>query len=254
LDNVYHSRFTEVSKVFSNRKLLTIQSLVNDLETTEEVLGFQFWLSDEVGKLTILHKKEWENIQKQLSHQLYDRNLHYLFASYELACAGLCDPSYNNIRTVHESIIKMYFLWAFPETANNVLNDMEPIRRPEFGHEAMINKLYSVKLQESMRQQFRELSGKSHSNYTGIATTLRYSVDQIKDCLWFIRTLSFYNIITEMENQSSTSTIIELPLAEKVGEYLEKLRKNLTAGTGTMATYFPDIPTLASKLKIRIDV
>ena len=252
MENEYSAKYAKVNSIFCNRKLLTIQSLLGDLLVVEEALGFQFWLSDEIGELTKRHENEWKNLQKQVGHQLYDRNLHYLYSALELAYAGLCDPCYNNLRTVHESVIKMYFIWAFPASIESIHDDMEPVKKSEYGHESMIHRLYLKDTQESMRQQFRELSAKSHSNYTGIGPTLRYSVEQIKDCLWFIKTLSLYNITAEIENQSSEPSIIELFLVEKVGEYLEKLRKVLTFGTGNMATYFPDEPSLVSRLKIRI--
>jgi hypothetical protein len=45
-------------------------------------------------------------------------------------------------------------------------------------------------------------------------------------------------MMTEMENQLSKPTIVELSVAEEVDSIW---RQNLAFGTGTIVTYFPDI-------------
>lgn len=229
----------------------TTKIFSRELSLVKDAIGFQFLLSDEIAKLSQLHPNEWASLQKQIANELYNRNLHYLYSSLELAEMGLCDPCYNNIRTIHESILKMYYIFVYPEDIENVHNDMEPNKRPKYGHNFLINHLYSDAMQKTMRKQFGELSVKAHSNYAGVGTTLRYSPEQVKDCLWFLQLMSFYNIIAEVENQALKPSIIEEELSVKISEYLEKMRSNLVDESGNMATYFPDKDGVKEKLRIR---
>lgn len=254
MEDLYQTRYSEVHNTFNNRRSLTIELLLKDLLIVEECIGFQFWLSDQIANLAKAYPDKWANLQKQIAHELYNRNIHYLYSSLELSLPGLCDPSYNNLRTVHESVLKMYYLWAFPEEAENINESMEPGKKSKYGHEYMIQRLYAKDLQDSMRCQFREMSVKSHSNYTGTGSTLEYSKDQVKDCLWFIQLMSFYNVCAEIENQAAKPTILEPIQGDKVGEFLKKLRAILADSQGNMATYFPDHPLIQKKLSIRPDI
>lgn len=240
MKETYTSRYLAAHETFSNRRLLTIQKFLDEIILDEECLGFQFWLSDEIAKLARLHSEEWKNLQKQVAHELYNRNLHYLYSAFELACAGLCDPCYNILRTIHESIIKMMYIWAYPEEVEKINLDMEPGKYPEHSHSAMIKRLYKEDMQKSMKSLFGELSAKSHSNYSGIRTTFEYSEKQVKDCLVSVRMFSFYNIAAEVWNQGSKPTIIEQFQKDRIAEYLERLRISLIDKDGNMASYFPD--------------
>jgi hypothetical protein len=146
----------------------------------------------------------------------------------------------------------MYYLFLFPQEAQEIQNDMDPDNRSKkYTHNYLNTHLYSDVLQESMRNQFRELSAKIHPNYAGTGSTFTYSQEQVKDCLWFIRVISFYNIIAEIENQALKPSIVEQEQIDKINPYLEKLRQSLIDGKGNMATYFPDKPELATRLRIR---
>jgi hypothetical protein len=243
LDDVYNKKYSD---------LLTIQNLSNEVLLDEECLGFQFWLSDEISELSKRHTKEWMILQKQIAHELYLKNIHYIYSALELAYAGLCDPCYNLIRMIHESVLKMYYLFLYPAEADEIHKDMDPDKKPQkYTHNFLNQRLYSEQLQQSMRKQFRELSAKVHANYAGTSSTFTYSTEQIKDCLWFLRVMSFYNIVTEIENVALKPTIIEEELSENIGRYLEKLRQSLVDEKGNMASYFPDKPELISKLRIK---
>jgi len=252
LSESYYSRYSDVMRAFSNRKALTIEYFHKELLMDEETIGFQFWLSDEIATLSKKHSREWNpNLQKQTAHILYNRDLHYFYGALEQASSGLCDPCYNNLRTIYESILKMYYLWANPSDAENVNKDMENPKRPKYDHNYLIQHLYSKNMQDSMRKFFREISAKAHSSYTGIAATFEYSAKQVKDCLDSILMLSFYNITAEVENQSLEPSILEESQFTKIGNYLEKLRQVLVDEKGNMPSFFPDKPELWKKLGIK---
>lgn len=252
MEEIYNKKHSDVHQTFLNRRLLTIRNLSKDVLLDEECLGFQFWLSDQIAELSKRHREKWMVLQKQVAHELYLKNIHYIYSALELAYAGLCDPCYNLIRTIHESVLKMYYLFLYPGEADEVHNDMDPDKKSQkYTHNFLNQRLYSEQLQQSMRKQFGELSAKVHANYAGTSSTFTYSTEQIKDCLWFLHVMSFYNIVTEIENQALKPSIIEEELSGKISQYLEKLRKSLVDEKGNMASYFPDKPELASKLKIR---
>jgi hypothetical protein len=253
LEDPYYSRYYTADKHFSDRTLYTIHLFHKELLFVEEAIGFQFWLSDEIGNLSKKYPAEWNpNIQKQIAHTFYNRNLHYLYGAFELALSGLCDPSYNNIRTIYESILKMYYLWAYPLDTDNVHNDMVSPKRPKYGHNFLIQRLYTEATQQSMRNFFHEISAKAHASYTGVATTLYYSPKQVKDCLLSILLVSFYNVAAEVENQSLKPSILEDHVIEKIRSYLDRLR-GILADENAMGTFFPDKPDLWEKLGIKLE-
>ena len=139
LGDPYYERYSEASRSFLNRRLLTIEYFHKELLIDEEVIGFQFWLSDEIAVLSQKHAKEWNaDLQKQITHELFNRNLHYFYTALNQAESGFCDPCYNNLRTIYESILKMYYLWAYPSETESVQNDMESAKRPKYDHNFLI--------------------------------------------------------------------------------------------------------------------
>lgn len=251
MDADYSQRFSEVRNVFLKRHNLTLEKFPKIFLLNEECLGFQFWLEDQVAELSSKHKNEWANLQKQVCNELYVRNLHYLFSALELATMGLCGPIYNILRTVYESILKMYYIWAYPEEVQKILDDMDNERHTKYGHGFLITSLYEEKTKNSMKKLFNFLSINSHSNYTSIGHTIRYSENQVKDCLGLTLLFSFFNITSIAENLSSSPSLLENKQVEKLATYLEKIRSNIVNEKNEMSCYFPNKPDLFNRLKIR---
>lgn len=106
--------YNKVNDTFSKRKEKTINTHRELFQNTCYWLGFQYWLDNEIGNATERYPNKWKNLQKQVGHSFYVRNLHYLYGSIELSSIGLVDPCMNLLRTVYESILKMYYLALFP--------------------------------------------------------------------------------------------------------------------------------------------
>ncbi len=148
----------------------------------------------------------------------------------------------------------MYYLWANPSDAKNVNKDMNNPKQPKYDHNFLVQYLYSKPTQDSMRRFFHEISAKAHSSYTGVGTTFEYSKKQVKDCFDAILLLSFYNITSEVENQSSGPSILEDRQVKALDTDLEKLRTMLVDQQGTMPTFLPDKPNLWKRLSIKPDL
>jgi hypothetical protein len=73
-----------------------------------------------------------------------------------------------------------------------------------------------------------------------MVTTEQYNVPQIRDCFWFIKTLTFYNIISNVENLCQISEFNKLVLGSEVKSFIERLKHALANENKTIPDYFPN--------------
>ena len=232
----YYKEYLNTHQVYLNRKLKTIENLIDEIPIIEECMGFQVWLDDQIANIINSNEDKFReihvekpNIAKQLviGFSLYRRNHQYLFSAYELAYAGLCEPSYNILRTVHESILALWYITTHPNESTNVLEYMRNNNREgiKYNHNHFVQSLYIGEMEKSMRQIFSDLSVKAHSNVFGMENTEQYSLEQIKDCFLSIRTQSFYNIISNIENLAQNSDLNKVVLGHDVELLHRKIEK-----------------------------
>jgi len=164
---------------------------------------------------------------------------------------GLVDPCLNLLRTVYESMLKMYYLALFPDEAEFVSNDLDK-KPPKYNHGFLVSKLYTEKTGNGCKRFFSILSNKSHSNFTGMGHTTTYSPDYIKQCMDNILVLSFYNILAEVENQSTQDSILDRELVLQIESQCKKLSSLIADKNGMMPYFIPDKPEFAEKLGCHI--
>ncbi|MBI5377646.1 MAG: hypothetical protein HZA82_03385 [Thaumarchaeota archaeon] len=241
------SYYSRIHGTFSKRKQKTTEIYDELFQNTCYWIGFQHWLDSEIAEDTERHPKEWANLQKQIGHSLYTRNLHYLYAAVDLASMGLVDPCLNLLRTVYESMLKMYYLALFPDEADAIQNDMDK-RIQKYAHGLLVEKLYTKETGAGCKRFFKLLSEKSHSNYSGMGHTVTYSPKHVEDCLRNILTLSFYNILAELENQITKPSMLEPELFKKIEPKCRDLLSTISSKNNTIAKFIPDKPEFAEKL------
>ena len=110
----YYKEYSNTRAVYLRRQLKTIENFINEIPIIDECIGFQIWLDDLIAKFINDNEEKFRKINQKtpdmgkqiaISFSLYRRNHQYLYCAYELAYAGLCEPSYNIMRTVHETIL-----------------------------------------------------------------------------------------------------------------------------------------------------
>jgi len=254
----YYKEYSNTHQVYLIRKLKTIENLIHEIPIIEECIGFQFWLDEQIAVIINSNEDRFRkihvespNIAKQIviGFSLYRRNHQYLYSAYELAYAGLCEPSYNILRTVHESILALWYIAIHPDESTDVLEYMYNNKRKgrQYSHGYFLQSLYIGEMEKSLKSQYSELSVKAHSNIFGMKNTEQYSVEQIKDCFWFIKTLSFYNMISNIENLAQNSDLNKVVLGYDVVSFVERLKNEIAGQSKTIPDYFPNKGNLREK-------
>lgn len=247
----FYKEYLDTHDVYCNRRLRTIKELINEFPIIEECIGFQFWLDDEIakvinaeeGKLRILLEKNPKAIkQLVVGFSLYRRNFQYLYSAFELACTGLCEPAYNILRTVHESILALWYVTTHQDESEDILEYMRNnnATKTKYNHNHFLQSLYSGDIKEGMKKVYSGLSVKAHSNIFGMDNTEQYNIKQIKDCFWSIRLQSFYNIVSNIENLVQEPTIKKIILTPDVISFIERLKNEIGGIDKQIGNYFPN--------------
>lgn len=254
----YYKEYSNTDQVYFNRTLKTIENLINELPIIDECIGFQVWLDEQIASLINSNEEKFMQLHEEkpviakqlvIGFQLYRRNHQYLFSAYKLALAGLCEPAYNIMRTTHESILALWFITTHPNESTNVLEYMKDNNREgtKYNHNHFVQSLYVGEVAKSMRKAYSGLSVKAHSNVFGMKNTEQYSLEQIRDCFWSIKTQSFYNIIANIENLAQNSDLQTVVLARDTVLFVERLKNEIGGTNKTIADYFPNKGDLKKK-------
>lgn len=126
-------------------------------------------------------------------------------------------------------------------------------RSTKYYHGFLIEKLYTKQTRDGCKRFFKILSEKAHSNYSGMGHTVTYSPKYVKDCLQNILTLSFYNILAELENQSTPASILDENLMKKIEPKYYELISIISDKDGMIANFIPDKPEFSKKLGCHIE-
>lgn len=247
----YYKEYLKTHGVYQTRKLKTIETLIEEIPIIEECIGFQSWLDDLISKCINDNEEEFRkinqetpNVAKQIviGFSLFRRNHQYIYSAYELAYAGLCEPSYNIMRTVHETILSIWYIATHQNESTSVQEYMFNHNRKgkKYDHNHFVQSLYVGELEKSMRDIYAGLSVKAHSNIFGMKNTEQYSVEQIKDCFWTIKIQSFYNIIANIENLAQNSMLRSILSTNEVITFIERLKNDMGGIKKTIADYFPN--------------
>jgi len=239
----YFKDFYDFHQFHLDKNQVIIKNHIEDILKIEELLGFQFWLSKKIVNKTKLIKKE-ELTRIGLVQNLYFRNVLYLYAAFEVIQKGLPSPCFNNLRAVHESLLKLFYLFCFPDKTGNIVDD-ENGKTFRFSHNHLMQSLYSDTKQIEINRTYKILCSPSHSGLDGLIHNVDYSEIQTQKCLKFIQALSFYNILAESEIQSK-----ELPFEDIDGivrKFFQQMTKKLKREDGKIEDYFPDKANLIEK-------
>ncbi|MDW7732691.1 MAG: hypothetical protein SCH66_09730 [Methanolobus sp.] len=105
--------YNDIESILLYRKDIIFKEHAAKLDIFQDSIELLFYLT------TILNTgflDEFKRTGKRLKGPgsiipvLFERNNHYLMAAYKLACIGLNNPAYLNLRTVFEGITHMYLL------------------------------------------------------------------------------------------------------------------------------------------------
>ena len=118
----YHDEFCKLHEIYKNNELKSIENHLPHYEIIEEALGFQSWLNTQVANV---YNEDIEYGKHHFSeasiHGLFTLNLLSLYTAFLTLPRNLINQTVTNIRTVYESLSKMYYVSFYPEHCGKIL-------------------------------------------------------------------------------------------------------------------------------------
>ncbi len=257
------------------RKAITMEKFLDEIIISKKFIGFQIWLNNFtasiVNPLKIEKTKEVENPdikQFVLAMQIFILNSKRLYHSLELTYTDAAESNYNLLRMVFESILFSFYLSTHVDKADDIIKffnerfleidnpskkrkeytieELEIInRRDKYSPKNIRESLYVDQQRESMKKIYAILSTQSHANIETLnGSHYQYSEKRIRDFFWYIKSLSFYNIVAFLDNLPTTQNIIYEIINKEIVEVLNEL-KNMASDNGMMGNFFPNHPNVA---------
>lgn len=201
-------------------------------------------------------KKKGETLSgpKILIPFLLEKANYYLIASYELSCLGLYNPASSLLRTIYETITKIYFLHLAGEDAEIMYKHDLKLKLTEcekailtknqfFKQKVIIGKLYSQELQKSLQSFYNAISTSTHPSIMAAHNDIDYNETLTEDRLGFIIDLECALLIVLCETNipyidPSTNTAVQ--------EFI----KGAGVTSPSLPNFIPDNPAFSAKLHI----
>jgi len=280
----YFSEYTKFWNRTLNIQMQIIKDQIHHYEIIDEMLGFQYWLNETVATIYNEDEEYSKNHMADLFiHQLFSHNLESLVASLLTGERNLLHQTVSNLRTVYESIPKMYYISFFPDEIKYViLNDhvegSENITKAEeylkskgalmifkpneiaeskklfkklehkYYFKWFVRRTYSDDQIEQMKKTYGLLSISSHSSTIRQQSVGENFKQNIGDTFGFIELLSFFNIVAAV-NGLKTMIQEKKISGTEIMSFAEKMRTKLVKD-GKMGSLFPDKPDIVQKVLI----
>jgi len=279
----YFSEYTKFWNRSLNIQMQIIKDQIHHYEIIDEMLGFQYWLNETVA--TIYNEDEEyskNHIADLFIHQLFSHNIESLTASLLTGERNLLHQTVSNLRTVYESIPKMYYISFFPDDIKyvilsdhiegsvntkakeylkskgalmifkpNEINEPEKLFKKvvhKYYFKWFVRQMYSEEQIDQMKKTYGRLSISSHSS-----TIRRQLIEEnfkknIGDTFEFIELLSFFNIVAAVNGLKTMIQDRKISGIE-IMSFAEKMRTKLVK-EGKMGSLFPDKPGIVEKVLI----
>lgn len=276
----YHKEFCNLHNIYLNNELKSIQNHIFHYEIIEETLGFQSWLNTQVANV---YNDDLEYATNHFSeasvHGLFTLNLLSLYTAFITLPRNLINQTIPNIRTVYESLPKMYYLSFYPEHCGKILlrehiegkqgrareilqsskvakicemfsieysEDLLQELNKKYNYSWFRKQIYSEEQIVQQRKTYGLFSASSHGSMIRVQQMREYSKEEIGDLFELIELLSFFNINCELNGHRQMIKENKFPVDEVIN-FSEKLRSRL-ARDGKMHSLFPDKPEIAKKI------
>ena len=253
------------------RKSLTIEKFTDEIIISKKCLGFQIWLNNyttEIVNSLEIEKTDVQNPdikQFALAMQIFILNFKRLNSAFELTYTDSAESNYNLFRIVFESILFSFYLYNHPEETDEInvffnerfldidtpskkrkectAKELEVIdRQSKYSPKKIRDSLYVNEQKVSIEKIYTVLSTQSHAAIETInGSHYSYSERRIKDMFWYVKLLSFYNIVTFLENLPITRNIAHDVKNNDVLKSLDEI-KNMASEGRTLGDFFPNHP------------
>ena len=284
----YLKEYTSALNNYSTIKQMVTKNHISHYSVLDEMLGFQYYLNKKFVEFynSIKDPTELKKYMPELSiHSLFFYNTQSLQSALNDVECDRIHQSAVNIRTVYESIPKMYYISLFPEE-NGFIMVHEHLAEMRF-QEAMIElkkedctsylngqelkfesknafydfkrkympnafrkKLYSQKRQELLQKLYSKFSNSTHPNITRNKTSVRYEPKDTELFFEFLKTMSYFNI--QAYSEGNIKLLLRIGIHKEIIEFLNAKAKQLQTFYEEVY-FFPDNKDLDRKLKTSVE-
>lgn len=283
LEPNYHKEYQTFRDRCEFIHMRTIEDHIQHYEIIEELIGFQNWLNNKVADI---YNADTEYAKQNFSEAsilgLFSLNLLSLYSAFMTIQQNLVHQTIANIRTVYESIPKMYYMSFFPDECGKVIlseyisgkKDEDAIKILTSSSVSEIYEIYNIAYSEELLNQLRDkyhfnwflkkiystdqisrinstyslFNTSSHSTITRMGKLQPYSKENTGDIFELMEFLSFFNIASCVNGQRKMIEIKKFPFIE-TARFVEKIRSKLVKD-GMMRSLFPDNPEVSKNLII----
>lgn len=253
-----HRIYTTAFSLLERRENQTISDLNSKIADVESSVGFHIWLFEETNRMFPIRSTRMPlKMYRQIIYHLYLKNCDYLLSSVILAKYGLLNPAYNNLRTVYENILMMYYLRFYPSEASLVFSSFrlkitsrqkKKLRNTKkfYLHSFLIRELYRPRMKGKMEKFYNQISKHTHPSGMPGNLEFEYSPKKVHDCLDGILVLTYGSITSYLEE-----FVFLFDDAQKRG--INESRLRILDSLGQRYDFAPNIVQLEKNLRIKGD-
>ena len=267
---------------------MVIKNHISHYPVLDEMLGFQYYLNRKFVEFfnTIKNPTELKKFMPDLSiHLLFTYDTQSLQSALNDVECDRIHQAAVNIRTVYESIPKMYYISLFPEENGFIMvhEHIGEMRFPEaikelekedclsyldgqelkfeskdefyefkrkYTPNAFRKKLYSQKRQDLLQNLYSKFSNSTHANITRNRTSVSYESKNTDMFFEFLKAMSYFNIQAYLEG--NIELLVRIGMHQEIIEFLNTKAEQLQSFYPEVY-FFPDNEDLDRKLKTSIE-
>lgn len=283
----YLKEYRSALESYSSINQMIVKNHISQYPILDELLGFQYFLNKKfVEFYNSAETTELNKHRPNLSiHLLFFYNTQSLQSALNDIECDRIHQSAVNIRTVYESIPKMYYISLYPEENGLILvhehimenSYEEAVKELEGGdckaylngqelkfeskkafHEfrrkytpnAFRKKLYSPNRQESLQKLYSKFSNSTHPNITRNRTSVSYESIDTDQFFDFLKAMSYFNI--QAYSEGNAELLDRMRLRQEILDFLNEKAKQLETFIEEVY-FFPDNENLDRKLKTTVE-
>lgn len=249
-------RYEQLHNVFERKETRIAIDLNTKLADVRSTIGFQFWLFEEVERIAMTGKIPVPfRLHNQLIYIVYQRNCYYLAGSEILTKYGLISPCNNNLRSVYEGILIMYYLRFHPTEAKLVLRRFSAVKKSKklihllkvkdyYSHKFLLETLYDGNKKTRLRRFYSLISKAAHPSIQAVMYDNIYKKSSVLNALDALLVLSYANITAFLETFLILFDKAAIPS-------IEESRLRILDSLGYRYSFEPNHPSINKAIRIR---
>ena len=280
----YFEEYCSAQNSILNNKQKIIKNHITHYEVLEDMLGFQYFLNRKFTEYynSIQDKTTLQKFLAPLSvHLLFSYNFQSLQTAFMTLECDFIHQAATTLRTVYESIPKMYYISLFPEEIGKItiyeyihnlkyeqalvelkekeyqsfLNNQELIFetngefqnfKRDYSPSGFRKKLYTKERQKLLQKLYSKFSSSTHPNIRRNETSVDYDSKNTELFFEFLKSLSYFNIEAYLEG--NYQLLHEIKLEHETIDFLNNISSKFKTIYDDVY-FFPDKSDLGRKLK-----